>query len=143
MSDSTFKDPSVQAGNNEPQPARDADDEDWGPPPAYTPTRNKTPSRCYNGWFIVVYFVLLLMAVVALGSFGAKQADINAVLRKRFFPTSQSCILFTSYDESFGALFFHANGPCGYVFYGLVSITIVAFVWLVGSIVQTAIGLKA
>ena len=136
---SKAEDPSVQGSEYEPQPARYADDEDLIPPPA--PKRSKTPSRCYNASFIVVYFVLLIMAVVALGSFGAKQADINTLLRKGQYSTAQSCVLFTEYHESDDRLHFHANGPCGYVFYGLVSITIVAFLWLVGSIVQTAIGL--
>ena len=126
---------------DEPQPARDTDDDHLIAPPA-APKRNKTPSRCYNASFIVVYFALLIMAVVALGSFGAKQADINAVLKKMYYSTKQSCVLFTTHSESDGYLQFHANGPCGYVFYGLASISVVAFVWLVGSIVQTAIGPK-
>ena len=93
---------------------------------------------------IVVYFALLLMAVVALGSFGAKQADIDKLTRD--INPDHTCILFAKHlgtDEN-GIKRIRLNSPglCGYVLWGLVSITIVAFVWLIFSVVLAAIGPK-
>ena len=88
---------------------------------------------------IVVYFALLLMAVVALGSFGAKQADIDK--RTRDFDPDHTCILFAKVNED-NIVELNSPGLCGYVLWGLVSITIVAFVWLIFSIVLAAIAPK-
>ena len=95
---------------------------------------------------IVAYFAVLIIAVVALGSFGKKQADIS----QRFHAlgsTDNTCILFgttTRYDSVNKVRYvkLHSAGLCGYVLWGLVSIAIVVFVWLVYSIVLTAIGPK-
>ena len=126
----------------------DRDDSEYtisGPTTSQT-RRNKGPSRCYNASFIVVYFVLLIVAVVALGSFGRKEAEIIARSRKEHNTTAYSCILFTKYHgtNASGVRFvhLHTSGLCGYVFWGLTSITVVAFVWLIYSVVQAAIGPK-
>ena len=111
------------------------------------PERNKGPSRCYNVMMIVVYFALLLMAVVALGSFGAKQSQIADRAKKEYNSAAHSCILYSVYDRTEERddgkkvvyIKFHTNGVCGYVFWGLASITIVAFVWFIYSIVQAVI----
>ena len=110
------------------------------------PTRNRGPSRCYNFTLIVAYFVVLIIAVVALGSFGKKQADISQRFHE-FGYTDKTCILFgttISYDTANKVRYvdLHPAGLCGYVLWGLVSVAIVIFVWLVYSIVQTAIGPK-
>ena len=107
------------------------------------PTRNKGPSRCYNVTLIVVYFALLLMTVVALGAFGAKQAQISDYALKVNNSTTDTCILFSTFvrktDDGLVYIKFHSAGVCGYVFWGLTSITIVAFVWFVNSILQAII----
>ena len=115
-------------------------------PVSPVPERNKGPSRCYNVMMIVVYFALLLMAVVALGSFGAKQNQIADRAQKEYNSTAHSCILYSTYvrteerdDKKIVYIKFHTNGVCGYVFWGLISITIVAFVWFIYSIVQAVI----
>jgi hypothetical protein len=112
-------------------------------PVSPVPERDKGPSRCYNVIMIVVYFALLLMAVVALGSFGAKQSQITDRAQKHYNSTAFSCILYSTYlgtDETTDPVTvyvkFHTTGVCGYVFWGLTSITIVAFVWFIYSIVQ-------
>ena len=99
-------------------------------PVSPVPERNKGPSRCYNVMMIVVYFALLLMTVVALGSFGAQQSKIK---QTKFHDSAHSCILYsTSWEDD-------SNGVCGYVFWGLTSVTIVAFVWFIYSIAQAII----
>ena len=117
-------------------------------PPPIQPTRNKGPSRCYNLSFVLVYSALLTMAVVTLGTFGAKHAQIAERENKiSNTSTAPSCILFSTYNRtnaSNGVIFInlHSNGVCGYVFWGLTSVCIVAFVWVVNSIVQAIIGLS-
>ena len=111
-------------------------------PVSPAPRRNKGPSRCYNVMMIFVYFALLLMAVVALGSFGAKQSQITDRAQKEYY-SSHACILYSTFvrkDED-GTVYinFHTNGVCGYVFWGLTSVTIVAFVWFIYSIVHAII----
>ena len=118
------------------EPLPPDDDLEYMIPP--TKARSKAQSRCYNISFIAVYFVLLIPAVVALGSFGTKQNELTSQLRKSGFSTADSCILFIDQNENE----LHSNKLCGYVFWGLTSIIIVAFVWLINSIVQAAIGLK-
>ena len=112
-------------------------------PVSPVPERDKGPSRCYNVIMIVVYFALLLMTVVALGSFGAKQTQISERSQKEYNSTAHSCILYSTYagkgSDGIVKIIFHSNGVCGYVFWGLTSITIVAFVWFIYSIVQAII----
>ena len=112
-------------------------------PPILKPTRNKGPSRCYNLSFVLVYSALLIMAVVALGSFGAKQAEITDRMHKLNY-SGPSCILFSTYNrtinQSIIVINFHSYGVCGFVFWGLTSVIIVVFVWVVNSIVQAIIG---
>ena len=110
-------------------------------PVSPAPKRNKGPSRCYNVMMIIVYFALLLMAVVALGSFGATQSKIKDRTQKEHNST-HSCILYSTYlrtENKIVYIQFHTNGVCGYVFWGLTSVTIVAFVWFIYSIVQAII----
>ena len=115
-------------------------------PTLLKPERNKGPSRCYNVFMTVVYFALLIMAVVALGTFGAKVAQIVDRVRVVHNSTANSCIIFATYagtNENGDILLnLHSSGLCGYVFWGLTSVTIVVFVWLVYSIIQAVIGLK-
>ena len=118
--------------------------------------RNKRPARCYFMTMAVVYLVLLITAVVALAHFGLREAEINRVnsqdkLRLGVIHPSQTCILFAKHadadDPDFDLpndfiLDLHSSALCGYVLWGLISVTIVAFVWLVYSIVLAAIGSK-
>ena len=127
----------------------DKSGDDYIPPPIQ-PTRNKGPSRCYNLSFVLIYSALLILAVVTLGTFGAKHAQIAERENKRFnTSTAPSCILFSTYNSTnvsngVSEIFInlHSNGGCGYVFWGLTSVCIVAFVWVVNSIVQAIIGLS-
>ena len=113
-------------------------------------SRNKGPARCYFVMMAVVYFALVLMAVVALGSFGIKQAEITRRHLDLRGDPSKTCVLFAKFlgttDGPDGKTIYNIElkspGLCGYVLWGLISITIVAVVWLVYSIVLAVIGPK-
>ena len=113
-------------------------------------SRDKGPARCYFVMMTVVYFALVLMAVVALGSFGIKQAKITRRQLDLGGDPSKTCILFAKFlgtrDEPDGTKVYmielKSPGLCGYVLWGLISIIIVAVVWLVYSIVLAVIAPK-
>ena len=112
-------------------------------------SRNKGPARCYFVMMAVVYFALVLMAVVALASFGIKQAKITRRQLDLGADRSQTCILFADFlgtemkdDKTVYRIRLKPPGVCGYVLWGLISITIVAVVWFVYSLVLAAIGPK-
>ena len=111
--------------------------------------RNKRSARCYYMTMAVVYLVLLVGAVVALANFGIRQAEINQMKDKFYFQyhPQKTCILFAEHtdDVSQSNRFItalHSTALCGYVLWGLISVTIVAFVWLVYNVVLAAIGPK-
>jgi hypothetical protein len=113
-------------------------------------SRNKGPARCYFVMMAVIYLVLLLMAVVALGSFGIKQSEITRRQIKLGLDRSQTCILFAQFQrttttkdgQTVHIKKLQPPGVCGYVLWGLISITIVAFVWFIYSIVLAVMGPK-
>jgi hypothetical protein len=112
-------------------------------------SRNKGPARCYFVMMAVVYLVLLLMAVVALGAFGIKQSQITKRQINLGADRSQTCILFAQFvskemrgDQEVIIKRLQPAGVCGYVLWGLISITIVAFVWFIYSIVLAVMGPK-
>ena len=120
-------------------------EDDLNEPILTKPKRNKGPSRCYHVMMIVVYFALLLMAVVTLGTFGVKEAQIIHRARVQYNSTAYSCILYATYNSTGrngNTVNLQSSALCGYVFWGLTSVTIVACVWLVYSIVQAAVGPK-
>ena len=117
------------------------------PPPSYNnddAIQKRRSARCYNVTMIVVYLALLIIASVGLGGFGLKQSQIVSALPSYQYET---CILFTrttSTDvvdgKSVRYVEFHSPGVCGYVLWGLISVTIVMFVWFIYSIVQAVLG---
>ena len=89
------------------------------------------------------------MAVVALASFGIKQAQITKRQLELGLDRRETCILFAKFlgtrvedGQTVYVIGLRSPGLCGYVLWGLISITIVAFVWLVYSIVLAVIGPK-
>lgn len=126
----------------------DQSDEDSINVPLPKAERNKGPSRCYNSSLVVVYSAILIMAVVTLGTFGVKEAQILTRTSKLNNSTTNSCILFSTYDsrgnttDGVVPINLHSSGLCGFVFWGLTSVTIVVVVWIVNSIVQAALGAK-
>ena len=58
-------------------------------------SRNKGPARTYFVLMVLVYLVLIIMAVVALGSFGIKQSQITRrQIKLGYDRHGQTCILF-------------------------------------------------
>ena len=111
--------------------------------------RNKGPARIYFVMMAVVYLALILMAVVALGSFGIKQSQITRRQINLGLDRSQTCILFADFlgTETKDGQEVHIKklkppGVCAYVLWGLISVTIVAVVWFIYSIVLAIIGPK-
>jgi hypothetical protein len=86
-------------------------------------------SRIYFLIFAVIYFALLLGSAVSLGSFGVAQQKLKTYLHNKY-SLGPRCILFVHHDNAPPPI-----GACGYTLWGQVSILIVAFVWLVYSIV--------
>ena len=93
---------------------------------------------------VVVYFVLLIVAVVALGTFGVKESQFIKFVHRYRNTSDLSCILYSTYtgQTTDGKIVItpHSSGLCGYVFWGLTSVTIVVFMWLVNSIFQAILG---
>ena len=114
--------------------------------------RNKRSARCYFMTMAAVYLVLLIMAVVALANFGIREAEINRLKSQNKLAVhhpEQTCILFAKHiddpDDQYSNKIItelHSSALCGYVLWGLISITIVAFVWLIYNVVLAAIGPK-
>ena len=101
------------------------------------PQRRKGPARLYHGLLTVVFLVLFLDSIISLGTFGTVQAKLESLRRRSLVPFGQ-CILFGSRtEEDFIKL--SQLGSCGFVLWGQVSIAIVAFVWIVVSIVMAVI----
>ena len=103
----------------------------------------KNPAaRCYYVFMFLVYLILFLVSVVALGSFGVIQHRVS-----RFYAGNKqynSCILYGAFkgydvddDGNKRAIVRLTNiGSCGFVLWGLISVVIVMFVWAVFSFLQ-------
>jgi hypothetical protein len=93
----------------------------------------------------VIFFILLLISVISLGSFGVVQKKVHDFSNE--LPPDSKCILFGRFfekkkvnDKDRVVVKLPSLGPCGFALWGLVSIFIVAFVWFVYSIVMIAFG---
>ena len=97
-------------------------------------TKKSKTARCYYCFMLVVFLVLFLDSVISLGIFGAIQAKVNNLRT-----SNNTCILFgtlaTSTEDSVVCIDLPNVGSCAFVLWGLVSVTIVAFVWLIYFIV--------
>ena len=58
------------------------------------PSKRNGCSRLFHCIMAVVYFVVLLTAVISLGTFATKQNDIASIT----FPGLPRCVLFASYE---------------------------------------------
>ena len=90
-----------------------------------------------------------LHKVTTLGSFGIKQAEITRRQYDLSIDHSETCILFVKFKGTYEKdgktvikLELRSPGLCGYVLWELISITIVAVVWPVYSIVLAVFGPK-
>ena len=110
--------------------------------------RNKRPAQCYFMFMAVVFLLLLITAIVALASFEIKEAEVrrlNSATKLGVLDHGRTCILFGENMKPGGVQVITnlgSPGVCGYVLWGLISVTIVAFVWLVYNVVLAVIGPK-
>ena len=108
--------------------------------------RNKRPARCFFMTMAVIYLMLLIVAAVALASFEIKESELRRLKDSLLIiDTSQTCILFAPHFDGMSARLVSALKPpglCVFVLWGLISIAIVALVWLVYNVVLAAIGPK-
>ena len=110
------------------------------------PSRKKGPSRLYFSIFSFIFLVVVLVSVIALGSFGVKQNDFTKI-RGKLNPPGHYCILFSRhvghddvYDRDIVEL--STFGSCAFVLWGQISVLIVSVVWLVYFIVLTIFGAR-
>ena len=105
------------------------------------------PARLHYSVLAAVYFIMLIVALVALGSFGAKEAQVRG-FRSRHFPSSPgTCILYSSFTGEFIArgireIRLGSGSACGFVLWSQASVLIVVTVWLIYNIVLAVLGLK-
>lgn len=98
--------------------------------------------RVHYGILAALYLIVLVLAGVALGSFGASETDVHNFVNANYPPErrANNCILYASYlgyeivDVRQVAMF--NPGPCGFVLWGQVSVFIVVLVWFVSSVGQ-------
>jgi len=110
----------------------------------HKPPRSKTGPRVYYVVLMCWVFLLLLLAVISLGSFGLRQSRITSFYKSNS-SSNGHCILFASYDGMNGTitlLRFPNYGVCGFVFWSLASMTIVEFSFLVYFAVLAAFGTR-
>ena len=100
----------------------------------------RLPYRVHYAVLVVVYFVALILALVALGSFGVKEAQVHSFQSRHSRP-SQNCIL---YAKPLGEKYIELStaGPCNFVLWAQVSVLIVVFVWFIYNIVLAVLGPK-
>ena len=124
--------------------------EDVEPPPP-TPPRKKGPSRIYFGVVAVGMSIFLLLCVIALGSFGAKQAQLPGffkVEREIYDIKGGLCVLFVNtrpnpYPNPDTKVIISENqgdSSCVFIFWGLTSGTILALGMIIYSLVMLIIG---
>ena len=98
--------------------------------------------RVHYGILAALYLIVLVLAGVALGSFGASETSVHNFVKANYPPDRQAnnCILYATYlgydigDVRQLAMF--NPGPCGFVLWGQVSAFIVVLVWFVSSVGQ-------
>ena len=98
--------------------------------------------RVHYGILAALYLIVLVLAGVALGSFGASETNVHKFVTDNYPPDlrANNCILYASYlgydigDVRQVAMF--NPGPCGFVLWGQVSVFIVVLVWFVSSVGQ-------
>lgn len=106
-----------------------------------TTQRSKGRARVYFFTSAVIYFMLVLDSIISLGAFGVLQKRV-ANSGDNLPPTSK-CILFAHYDgKRNGRTIFKLSDvdTCAYILWGLVSVSLLTFAWLVYTIVLIFIG---
>ncbi len=112
-----------------------------------SPSRNKKPTRFYHGFITLVMCLFLLLCAIALGSFGEFQRQLSGFYVGDEYKGRGLCILFAKSqalsepgkDGAKWLIDYRSYGPCIFIFWGLVSGTLLAFILLVYEIVMVII----
>ena len=107
-------------------------------------TKKRSVARAYFFVSAIVFSFFLLIDIIALGAFGVIQKRV-ADFSSQLLPDSK-CILFSQFggliNENTIWLKLSNVSVCAFVLWGMVSLTFVALLWLIYSIVLTVLGLK-
>ena len=95
------------------------------------PSRGQLWARIHYGVLAGVYLVLFIVALVALGTFAAAEAEVSDAASQRRL--ENKCVLYATIRDGF--LVLSESSACGFVLWGQASLLIVLFVWLVYNIV--------
>lgn len=104
---------------------------------------------CYFSMLIVVFFILFIVCVVALGGFGVTQYRVSNFVNEDIPEVRVNvCILFGTFNSSrtledgTEVVFINMTniGSCAFALWGLISIMLVAFMWLISAFIQVFIG---
>lgn len=105
------------------------------------------PARVYYGVLAAVYFVLTIVGLVALGSFGVTEAQVrNYVVSNNVANPERNCILYSAHRGTdvvpgvYRRIAIGQAGPCGFILWSDVSAVIVLLVWMVYNIVLLVLG---
>ena len=99
--------------------------------------KKKTLPRVYHGFWIFVFLVGILMAVVSLGFFGVKYSEVNSY--KEYFVSSRTCILFCSRTEN-NKIALSKTGVCSYVLVSISAIVLLFIICVINNIVLMVLG---
>ena len=117
---------------------------DAGQTPAGPNRASRFPYRMHYAVLATVYFVALILALVALGSFGVKEAEVHSFVRDHNLRQGHNCILYAKPIDEYNErrILLSTAGPCNFVLWGEVSVLIVVVVWFIYNIVLMALGPK-
>ena len=112
------------------------------------PGNSRLYARLHYGVIAAVYSVLTIIALVALGSFGALEAHVRNFARR--VSLENSCILYTTDTNTqevidgttVRLIEFGVTSACGFVLWSQSSALIVLFVWVVYNIVLLVLARK-
>ena len=102
-------------------------------------------SVIFHGIMALVYFVLIVIALVALGSFATKNADIQRNLNDMVSSSDSPCALYASRGGDISTSTLPMSGPernCQFVLAGEVIVFVAAVVLLVVSVIKAIIGIE-
>ena len=100
--------------------------------------RTNVRSILFNGTMVIVYVALIVVTLVALGFFAAKNADVQKNLNSTYASSDSPCALYASSDPPM-------SGPeinCRFVIAGEVIVLAAGISLLVLSVVKAAIGVN-
>ena len=100
--------------------------------------RTSAKSILFHGTMVVVYIALIIITLVAVGFFAAKNADVQKNLNSTYASSSSPCALYASSDPPM-------SGPeinCRFVIAGEVIVLAAGVFLLVLSVIKAVVGVN-